>query len=135
MKTWCERQGQVEIGFIEHEGTEFRALGAAVTGREVTAYTRLRGGNVTLTTWCDKTMLACRWEVVREFSDGSLALVFRLTRGRFLVGYALGEHGMLFRGELMAGGTDDEARDAARQSADYWAGRDIDDDGGREADD
>ena len=34
-------------------------------------------------------------------SSGSLALMFRLTHGRFIVGYALGDDGMLFRGELL----------------------------------
>lgn len=97
MQTWCERQGQIEVGVIEHDGREFRALGASVAGRHVTGYTRLGTGDIALTTWCGKTMLACRSEVIEEYHDGSLALVFRLTRGRFVVGYALGEHGMVFR--------------------------------------
>jgi len=39
MKTWCARQGQVEVGVIEHEGQHFAALGASVQGRNVTGYT------------------------------------------------------------------------------------------------
>lgn len=121
MKTWCERQGRAELGVIEHEGRYFAALGASVRGRQVTGYTGLGTGDIYLTTWCGKTMLACRSEVVEEYRDGSLALMFRLTRGRFMIGYALGDSGMLFRGELMTACTDDEARRAARQLADRFA--------------
>ena len=39
--------------------------------------------------------------MMREFYDDCLALMFRLTNGRFVIGYALGEQGMLFRGELL----------------------------------
>ncbi len=127
MKTWCERQGQAELGVIEHEGRCFAALGASVVGRQVTAYTGLGTGDLFLTTWCGKTMLACRSEVVEEYRDGSLSLMFRLARGRFVVGYALGDKGMLFRGELLPGHTDEEARAVARQLADYWAERDAED--------
>ncbi len=127
MKTWCERRGPVEVGVIEHEGRCFAALGAGVVGRQVTGYTGLGTGDIFLTTWCGKTMLACRSEVVEEYRDGSLALMFRLARGRFIVGYALGDNGMLFRGELLTACTDEEARATARQLADDWAERDADD--------
>src|SRR5438874_891719 len=106
MKTWCERQGQVEVGVIEDEGRRFAALGATVQGRHVTGYTGLTTGDIFLTTWCGKTMLASRSEVIEEYRDGSLALLFRLTKGRFVSGYALGEKGMLFRGELLTGCAD-----------------------------
>ena len=43
-------------------------------------------------------MLDCRSEVVERFWNGGLALMFRLPRGRFIVGYGLGDDGMLFRG-------------------------------------
>jgi hypothetical protein len=43
-----------------------------------------------LKTWCGRVMLCCRSEVVSEHHDGSLALMFRLPNGRFIVGYALG---------------------------------------------
>jgi len=66
-------------------------------------------------------MFACRSEVVEAYHEGALALMFRLTKGRFIVGYALGERGMLFRGELLSECTDDEARRAARQIASYFA--------------
>src|SRR5687767_1197597 len=101
MQTHCVRQGQVEIGVIEHEGHEFSALGASVIGRSVTGYTRSRDGGISLTTWCGHTMLDCRCEVVERFWSGEVALVFRLTNGRFIVGYALADNGMLFRGELL----------------------------------
>jgi hypothetical protein len=121
MKTWCERQGQVEIGVIEHEGRTFAALGASVQGRQVTGYTGLQRRDIFLTTWCGKTMLACRSEVIEEYHDGALALMFRLTKGRFIVGYALGEKGMLFRGELLTDCTENEARRTARQTAGHFA--------------
>lgn len=121
MKAWCEKQGQVEVGVIEHEGRTFAALGASVVGRHVTGYTALKTGDIFLTTWCGKTMLACRSEVVEEYRDGSVALLFRLNKGRFVAGYALAEKGMLFRGELLTDCTDDEARKTARRIADHFA--------------
>jgi hypothetical protein len=127
MKTWCERQGQVEVGVVEHEGRCFAALGASVVGRQVTGYTGLGTGDIFLTTWCGRTTLACRSEVVEEYHDGSLALMFRLTKSRFVVGYALGEKGMLFRGELLSDRTADEARREARRIADHFAQLDADD--------
>lgn len=127
MKTWCLKEGQVEIGVIEHEGNTFAALGASVQGRHVTGYTGLKAGDIFLSTWCGRTMLACRSEVVEEYHDGSLVLMFRLTKGRFVVGYALGERGMLFRGELVTDFTDDEARRTARRIADYFSELDAQD--------
>jgi len=121
MTTRCERQGRLEIGFIENEGQEYAALGAAGWGRHLTAYTKVRGGSLTLTTWCGKTMLACRSEVAAAYADGSLAVVFPLTGGRFIAGYALAEDGMLFRGELLTGCTPDEALRAAVEIAGHFA--------------
>jgi hypothetical protein len=127
MTTWCERQGQVEVGVIEHEGRCFAALGASVVGRQVTGYTGQKFRDIYLTTWCGKTMLFCRSEVVEEYRDGSLVILFRLTKGRFVVGYALGDKGMLFRGELVTDCTDDEAKRIARQIADHFAELDAED--------
>ena len=72
-------------------------------------------------------MLACRSEVVREYSRRLLALVFRLTHGRFIVGYALGDDGMLFRGELLTDCDDDRARHEALALAEYWSEIDAED--------
>ncbi|MFO0847597.1 MAG: hypothetical protein U0871_03415 [Gemmataceae bacterium] len=108
-----EGHGQTEISIVSHEGREFAALGATVHGRDITAYTKLDGHRIMLTTWAGKTILACRSEIVRRHRDGSLVLIFRLTNARFVVGYALGDSGMLFRGELLTDATDDEARRAA----------------------
>jgi hypothetical protein len=127
MQTWCERQGQVEVGVIAHEGRTFAALGASVQGRHITGYTGLQPRDVFLSTWCGKTMLACRSEVVEAYHEVALALMFRLTEGRFIVGYALGERGMLFRGELLTGCTDDEARRTARQIAEQFSELDAQD--------
>jgi hypothetical protein len=121
MLTRCERQGQVEVGVVTHGGREFRALGAIVVGPHVTGYTRLATGVMSLTTWCGRTMLACRSEVVEEYHDGSMAMLFRLSRSRMIVGYALGESGMLFRGVLVRGCSDDESRRTARRIADDMA--------------
>lgn len=126
MKTYCVRQGQIEVGVIEHEGHEFSALGATVVGRHITGYTKLVRGDITLATWCGQTMLASRCEVVERYWPGSLALMFRLRHGRFIVGYALASNGMLFRGELFTGDEDD-ARSLARQLADRFAELDAED--------
>jgi hypothetical protein len=125
--TRSERHGQTEIGIVNHESREFAALGATVHGRDITAYTKLDGNHIVLTTWAEKTMLACRSKVVRRHRDGSLVLVFRLTRRRFVVGYALGDSGMLFRGELVTGSTDEEARRAAIYISNMCAAFDTED--------
>ncbi len=127
MQTRCERHGQVEIGVIENDGHEFAALGATVVGNHITAYTKRQNGQLALTTWCGETMLACRSEVVDRYADDSLALIFRLPRGRFIVGYALAADGMLFRGELETDCSDEEAQRMARQLADCFAELDAED--------
>lgn len=109
MQTYCVRQGQIEVGIIEHDGHEFSALGATVQGRSITGYTKLVDGGIHLTTWCGKTTLSSRCEIIERFWSGSLALIFRLSRGRFIVGYSLGD-GMLFRGELLTDCNEIEAR-------------------------
>ena len=121
MTTKCERRGQVEIGVIDHDGRSFAAFGSSVNGHNVTAYTRLRNGQITLTRWDGTTMLACRSELIRQFWDGSIALMFTLTRGRFIVGFALGDDGMLFRGELLTNCDEKCARHEAFELADYWS--------------
>lgn len=127
MQTQCYRRGQGEVGVIDHEGRVFAAFGAGVNAHNVTAYTRNEGKRIALTRWDGGVMLACRSEVVREFDDGSLSLVFRLANGRFVVGYALGDDGMLFRGELLLGCDDERARREALSLAEYWAGIDAED--------
>ena len=127
METRCERRGQCEIGIVTHDGHVFAALGSSVYGRNVTGYTRLRDGCLSLTRWDGSTMLACRSEVVREYQDGSLAVVFRLTNNRFLVGFALGDDGMLFRGELLIDTDDERARQEALELAEYWSEIDAED--------
>lgn len=127
MQTTCVRQGQIEIGIIEHEGREFSALGATVQGRHVTGYTKLVDGEIQLSTWCGKTTLESRSEAVERFWSGTLALIFRLSRGRFIVGYALGDDGMLFRGELLTESDVDEARRHALMIAECFSQLDADD--------
>ncbi len=127
MEIRCERRGQGEIGIVAHDGHIYAAFGASVQGHNVTGYTRQRNGRMSLTRWGGSTMLACRSEVVREFHERSIALIFRLTHNRFIVGYALGNDGMLFRGELLTACDDDRARQEARALAEYWVGIDRED--------
>lgn len=127
MKSFCVRQGQVELGVIEHDGHEFAALGATVMGRHITAYTRTRHGRISLTTWCGETLLDARSEVVERFWSGGVALLFRLPAGRFIVGYALGDDGCLFRGELLHHASEKDARRAALDLAELFAELDSED--------
>ena len=121
------RQGQIEIGIIEHEGREFAAYGATVIRRDLTGYLKFKRGHYWLTSWAGGTKLDCRSEVVERFWDGSLALLFRLPRGRYIVGYGLGDDGMLFRGELIDGCSEDDARHHAIMVSKNWAELDAED--------
>lgn len=121
------RQGQIEIGIIEHDGHEYAAFGATVVGRDITAYLKYKCGHYWLTTWADQAMLDCRSKVIERFWNGGLALMFRLAKGRFIVGYALGDDGMLFRGELIEHCTDDDARRYAIRLSENWAEIDAED--------
>ncbi len=127
MITSCERRGQVEIGVVDHDGHTYAAFGSSVSGHNVTGYTRNRNGCISLTRWDGSTMLGCRSQYIHKFSDGSLALVFRMTHGRFLVGYALGDDGMLFRGELLTDCSNERAIQEALALTDYWSGIDAED--------
>src|SRR5512135_1029295 len=127
MTTRCERRGQLEVGIIDHDGHAFAAFGSSVNGHNVTAYTRLRNGRAALTRWDGSMMLACRSQVIRQFWDGSLALMFRLTNRRYVVGYALSDDGMLFRGELLTDCDEERARHEALELAEYWSGIDVED--------
>jgi hypothetical protein len=69
----------------------------------------------------------CRTNTVREYRDGSLALIFRLTRGRYVVGYALGDDGMLFRGELLTDCDEDDACREALAISEHWSQIDAED--------
>jgi hypothetical protein len=127
MLTSCVRQGQTEVGIIEHEGREFSALGATVQGRSITGYTKDIDGDIHLNSWCGKTTLASRSEIVERFWSGSLALMFRLPRARFIVGYALGDEGMLFRGELLTNCDENDARRHALMISDCFGQLDAED--------
>lgn len=127
MQTSCERRGQGEVGIITHDDRVFAAFGASVYARNITAYTRFDGDRMVLTRWGGGLMLACRYVVVREYHDGPLALMFGLTNGRFIIGYALGDDGMLFRGELLTGCGEESARHEALRLAEYWAEIDQED--------
>lgn len=134
MKSRTERHGQTEVGIVTHNGREFAALGASVSGRNVSGYTRDRGfrSHLVLTNWGGRVMLDCRSTIVREFPRDDwgrgIAVVFMLPRGRFIAGYALDGDGMLFRGELLYGNHDlDIAAGEALSLADYWRERDAED--------
>ena len=126
MHTFCFRQGQVEVGVIEHEGREYSALGASVSGRNITGYTRHEGNEISLTTWCGKTTIASRCEIVERYWSGTMALMFRLTKGKFIVGFSLGE-GMLFRGELLSESDETYARQMARMISENFSDLDAED--------
>ena len=123
MQTSCIRKGQVEFGIVEHEGREFVAMGDSVAGRDISAYTRLWHGGIGLASWGGQVLVQGRSEIVERFADGSLALIFRLGHGRFLAGYALGEEGMLFRGELLED-SEGQARWTARMASEQFAAQD-----------
>ena len=111
--SYCERDEHGrEIGVIVHEGHEFRALGASVVGTHVTGYI---GKGDTLKTWCGRVMLDCRSERYGSYYSDTwgrtFGIVFYLTNGRAIIGYALGE-GCLFRGELVQ---IDDRNDALKQ--------------------
>ena len=115
------QQNQIEVGVLEHNGTEYAAYGATVVRRDITAYLKFKKNHYWLSSWSGETKLASRSEIVERFWDGSLALMFRLPRGRYIVGYALGDDGMLFRGELIDHCDEDEARRHCQMVADNWA--------------
>jgi len=56
-----------------------------------------------------------------------IALMFRLTKGRYIVGYALDENGMLFRGEMIDYCNEDDARREAKRIASYFSDLDTED--------
>ena len=121
------RQGQIEVGVIEHEGKEYTAYGSTICGRSITGYLKKDHGTYQLTRWNGEIMLASRSEIVKEFWCGSVALMFRLPRNRFVVGYGLAGDGSLFRGELIDGCTEEEARSHAWMVADNFAELDLED--------
>ena len=127
MELICERRGQAEIGILTHDGHVFAAFGSSINGRHVTAYTRRQNGRISLTRWNGGLMLACRSRVVREYHDDSIALMFRLTKHRYIVGYALDDDGMLFRGELLTDCDENEAFNEALTIAEHWMGVDAED--------
>ena len=128
MKTSVIRQGQSEIGIVEHQGKQFAAYGASVNGKEISAY---HGKNFTLTDWGSRVILDCRCSVVQKFrlrwGDEAFALVFKLTNGRAIVGYSLGER-MLFRGELVDETDERELKRLAIGISEHWIERDEEDD-------
>lgn len=119
------RQGQIEVGIIEHNGHQFSAYASMTCGRQVNGYLKYKCGRYWLTRWSGEAMLY-RGEIVERFWNGAFAIMFRLPKKRFLVGYGLGD-GMLFRGELIDNCTDDDARRYALQLSDNWAELDAED--------
>ena len=121
------RQGQIEIGIIEHNGFEYAALGATVVRRDITGYVKFKSGHYWLTRWSGGTMLDCRSEVVERFWNGGLALMFRLPKGRYIVGNVIDGEGSLFRGELIDNCDEDEARHHCLMVANNWMELDAED--------
>ena len=121
------RQGQIEVGIIEHNGHEYSALGSTVIKRDITGYVKYKCGHYWLARWSGGTMLDCRSEVVGRFWNGGLALMFRLPKGRFIVGYVIDGDGSLFRGELIDNCDEDEARHHCLMVANNWMELDAED--------
>jgi hypothetical protein len=123
------RQGQIEVGIIQHDGHEFAALGATVVRKDITAYLKFKRNHFWLTTWAGGTMLDCRSEVVERYWHGGMAMMFRLSRGRYIVGYVIDGDGdgLLFRGELIDGCSEDEARRHCKMVAENWMEVDAED--------
>ena len=71
-------------------------------------------------------MLDARSEIVERFWNGGMAILFRLPKRRFVVGYALGNE-MLFRGELLDGCNEDDARRHAMMLSQNWSEVDAED--------
>ena len=99
--------------------------------QQLTNLARLGNRSTTPTSWDGTTLLGCRSQVIREFYNDCLALMFRLTQRRFIVGYALGDDGMLFRGELLTNSDDERARQEALALAEYWSEIDAEDEADR----
>lgn len=102
----------------------------------VFGYVKLKDGKRTLTDWYGKkTILDCRSHRVDTYlNDGwsiSECLVFMLAKGRFVVGYSLGD-GCLFRGEYFTpqyhGTPLDDAEYHAREVCRCWIEKDQEDD-------
>ena len=93
-----------------------------MSGHNVTAYTRREGDWISLARWGGGTMLACRCEAVREYHDGSLALVFRLASGRFVAALGILQTASI-KAWASAGATNaTEKIDAFRNAATYMSG-------------
>lgn len=121
------RCGQSEIGIIEHNGVEYAALGATVVRKDVSGHIKFKRNHFWLATWAGGTMLDCRSEVIERYWNGGLALMFRLPRGRFIVGYVIDGEGSLFRGELIDHCDEDEARRHCKMVAVNWMELDAED--------
>ncbi len=124
MESRSERIGNAEVCTVTHEGREFSAWGASHHGRHVTAYWSDNG----LTSWDGKrVLLACRQKTVKtyrvnEWGDEGSAVVFKLRKGRYIIGYALDAG--LFRGQLEEHDTEESAAYSAREEARIWMERD-----------
>lgn len=127
------RQGQIEVGIIEHDGHEYAAYGATVVKRDITAYLKFKRNHFWLTTWAGGTMLDCCSEVVERYWHGGMAMMFRLPRGRFIVGYVIDGNGSLYRGELIDGCSEEEARHHCKMVAENWMELDAEDEAAFEA--
>ncbi|MBA2114083.1 hypothetical protein [Bremerella alba] len=98
-----------------NDGFDLANRRSSAIGNVVIGYTTVDGSHVTLRKWCGLLILDCRHQVVEQYRDGTFALLFRLTRGRYIVGYATG-NGKLFRGELFKG-TCEEAKQLAQRKS------------------
>ena len=71
------QQNQIEVGILEHNGTEYAAYGATVVRRDITAYLKFKKNHYWLSSWSGGAKLDCRssraiapcWVIWYEWGD------------------------------------------------------------------
>lgn len=98
MQTHTEQHGNVEVGVVEHEGREYRALGAVVTENTIAAYL---GKDGQLTNWGGEVIgtyrITASWYTPRSFVSSRMFQVRATVNGVTYTGRSAGV-GMLYRG-------------------------------------
>ena len=121
------RQGQIEIGIIEHNGHEYVALGATVVRQRPDGLRQVQAKSFLVDDWAGGTMLDCRSEVVERYWNGGMALMFRLPVVGSSWDMSSTATEALFRGELIDNCDEDEARHHCLMVANNWMELDAED--------
>jgi len=100
MEYRTEQHGNAEVGVVIHEGREFKALGAVISGDRIAAYLGKHGQ---LTNWAGEAIGTYRitktWRTPHLFLSSTMSQVIATVDGKRYQGRSAGE-GMLFRGKL-----------------------------------